>query len=225
MHFVTATVYGLYDPDSPEEIRYIGKTVQPFSRRWQTHQQTSKSGQTYKDCWWRSISPRTPAFVFLSQKILRSEDADTWANSEEIRLIHGYRLAGHRLTNLTTGGEGVSGWAMPEEVKEKIRQALSGKQKSEEHRSQMSRNLASRWEDPDFRQFMQEVHCDKEVSDVTRSRMSQAHVGKTHTSATRKKMSERCVGSGNPFFGKRHTEESKEKIRQGSRRRKLEEKR
>jgi hypothetical protein len=65
------------------------------------------------------------------------------ANYYEMEFISTYGridLGTGCLANMTDGGDGVSGWLMPEKAKEKIRKALKDKSKSEEHKQKLKDN-------------------------------------------------------------------------------------
>lgn len=91
------------------------------------------------------------------------------------------------LRNLTDGGDGCSGKIVSEETKEKMRLSHIGKKHSLETRSKISK-----------------------------SRIGQKANFKSHSEETKKKLSEigkTKVGHLNSFFGKHHSEDTKNKIR------------
>lgn len=86
-----------------------------------------------------------------------------------------------------------------EEYRKKISAGLKGKRKpprSEEHRKNLSKALKGH-----------------EVSEETRKKISQAQIGREISEETRRKLSEAKKGSKHPLWGKRHTEETKNKMR------------
>lgn len=58
--------------------------------------------------------------------------------------------------------------------------------------------------------------CAYSISEATKEKIRQANIGKHLSIETRKKMSISRFGSKNSFYGKRHTEEAKEKVSQGN---------
>ena len=59
-----------------------------------------------------------------------------------------------------------------------------------------------------------ESHKGKILSDETRKKLSESHKGLVVSEETKKRLSDIQKGERNPFFGKTHTEEAKEKMRQ-----------
>jgi hypothetical protein len=124
----------------------------------------------------------------------------------EMELIDAYRRMGVRITNITDGGEGTTGWVPTEEVKRKIgeankntpkasgeRHGMYGKKHSEESLVKMRESQSSR-ECGEKHPFYGKQHTDE-----TKAKVSLARKGK-------------CVGSENPFYGKTHTPEVAERI-------------
>jgi hypothetical protein len=128
------------------------------------------------------------------------------AHEHEIWMIAWCRVQGFRLTNLTDGGEGASGWKHTTEAKEKNRQAHLGKQNSLGYKHTKEaiakiKEKASRSREP--------------CSEVTKEKIRQANIGKPsgmlgkkHTKKTIAKMKERARNRS-PM-----SEGTKEKIRQ-----------
>jgi hypothetical protein len=107
------------------------------------------------------------------------------------------------LRNLTEGGEGTSGWIMPEEHKRRISDANRGGIKSERTRKKLS-----------------ESNKGKTYSDESRKRMSESKMGeknhfygKKHSDVSKTLMINKLKilmsGENNPFYGKTHSEETK----------------
>lgn len=71
----------------------------------------------------------------------------------------------------------------------------------------------AKWADPEYRKKLTETLKAVFSSPEQRSRLSKQNTGKTHTEETKKQLSERYKGEGNPFFKRKHTEETKQKLR------------
>ena len=129
--------------------------------------------------------------------------------------------------NCTDGGEGVSGYTHSEERRKKISLAHAdmsgennpfyGRKHTEETKRKISenRNYTSGEEHPSFGKSLSEEHKEK---------LRQACLGKDPWNKGKKMSEEYClknseahkgkqVGEDNPFYGKHHTEESKQKMR------------
>ncbi len=131
-------VYALIDPRT-DRIRYVGQTVRSARRRLRRHLAPCYlRGTTRKEKWLRDLltdglEPRL--------EILQACSTTAALDVAERQHIARLRAAGEDLTNLAPGGDGGGGPHTPES-REKIRRALTGKPKSEEHRRRSG--LASR---------------------------------------------------------------------------------
>ena len=96
-------IYGLFDPDSGE-CRYVGKSDEPDERLKQ-HLIPRRKNQTYCANWIRSLKAcgRQPKLQVLSMAF--PQNGESWEDVER-EWIACYRKKGHRLTNLTPGGDG-----------------------------------------------------------------------------------------------------------------------
>ena len=113
---MAALIYGLFDPESGE-CRYVGKTVQPLKDRLRSHISMAirHPGSRHVSSWIASVvcGGNRPEIAALE------DDPDDWKEAETF-WIASLRLAGCRLTNLTTGGEGCEGYKPTEEVRRKL---------------------------------------------------------------------------------------------------------
>lgn len=104
-------VYTLSDPIEPEHVRYVGKTQVSLKRRLDSHLKDSRKGTSkrYSCRWiWTVLNNgRSPIMTAVE-----AGDEDGWQEAEK-RWIVFYRNLGHRLTNLTDGGEGCCGYKPP----------------------------------------------------------------------------------------------------------------
>ena len=118
-----ACVYALVLESSPEDYRYIGRTIETLHRRLSKHiSETNVGNQTYVYRWIRKSIAQGETI-----KIVILEDNLTYKQSgiREIELIRHYKNIGYKLTNLTEGGDGgrlgTSGWKHTEETLAKMR--------------------------------------------------------------------------------------------------------
>jgi hypothetical protein len=126
----------LGDPQT-NEIRYVGKTTQSLRRRFLRHMATSDlKGPTHKNNWVKSLLKQGLAPILD----VLEECVDVTSMNEAERFWIAYlRYVGARLTNATDGGDGLAaGSKRPAAVVEKIRRALKGRPKSEEHKRKIS---------------------------------------------------------------------------------------
>jgi hypothetical protein len=125
----------------------------------------------------------------------------------EMELIDAYRRRGIRITNITDGGEGTSGWVPSEETRRKIGEANKGRPKlrGEQHgmygKKHSEESLAKMRESQSSRKWGEKhPFYGKRHTDAAKAKVSLARKGK-------------CVGSENPFYGKTHTPEVADRIR------------
>lgn len=104
-------IYALCDGSG--EIRYVGKTSLGLEKRINEHLSLARTvGKQYVHKWIRSLWAinRVPSVILLIE--CNGDGCD-----EERRQIALARVAGNRLTNLTDGGEGVTGLKQSERSK------------------------------------------------------------------------------------------------------------
>src|SRR5690606_21493739 len=122
------------------------------------------------------------------------------------------REAGHRLLNLTDGGGGTLGMSMPESARLAIGIA-SSYPRSEETRKRMSE---SRIENKDkwYKPTLSDEHRRKISESVTGDR--NPFYGKKHSDSTKEEASKRqsrwIAENGNPMTGRNHIAESRKKM-------------
>lgn len=163
----------------------------------------------------RVTQHRNPHWVAVSRKhgwearvAFRTDDEDLAFLAEE-ELIRKRRNDGSPLTNMTDGGEGMSGYVFSEEsIRKRVSKtkgkknpatslALKGVPKSAEHRRNLS--LAKLG----FR------HSEESRNKMSRQRKGQVSsmLGRRHTEEAKAKISAAVSGERNPFFGKTHSPE------------------
>lgn len=134
--------------------------------------------------------------------------------------------------NLTYGGDGFG--VFTDEIRKKISEARKGKKLSEESKQKISEALKGRPGinngkifSEEHRRKISEAKKGRQLSEETRQKMSETRKGKKHkkhkpfSEETKQRMSEAQRGEKNGFFGKRHSEETRQKLRLAWQRRKL----
>lgn len=160
---------------------------------------------------WRAVVEKAGGYV--AEFVARGVDEE-FALFAEMELIDVLRRRGARLTNLTDGGEGMSGFKMaPESIARRVEKtrgkpnpnisaALCGVPKSEQHRQALS--LA---------------RTGSRASEETRKRMSEALRGRAgpmkgrhHSPEVKAKIAAAVSGERAPFLGRKHSPESLQKM-------------
>lgn len=191
-------IYGLYDAEAPTEdkflhityglqghVRYVGQTINLKRLLDHIREAFYSSKCTHRLNWLRTMldEDRLPE-MFIIDKCSSKEEMDTL----ERTWIREYRLAGHRLTNGTNGGNGTLGHKPSAETLVRMSDAHKGKKISDETRAKLS--AAGKRE---------------KLSDETRKKRSAAQKGKKHTDEARAKMS--AVAKG-----RKHSNETRERM-------------
>ena len=99
MENVKYTIYKLIDPIT-NEIRYIGLTFNDLNQRLKSH--CSEKSKSHKSNWVQSLRKQglKPIIESIEDNILSYEEVC----DREIFYIDKYKLEGHRLTNMASGG-------------------------------------------------------------------------------------------------------------------------
>jgi GIY-YIG catalytic domain/NUMOD3 motif len=168
---MTFKIYALYDPRNPTEMRYIGQTSKTLEERLQGHLDEVSTKRTLKRAWivsLKKVSVR-PAII-LVEDVLEA----TFRERERFWIAY-YRQLGHRLTNLTEGGEGTLGWTPTDETRENMRRSHLGKKHTQETILKM-------------RASNKRTCLGKRLSSETRCKMSLAGKGRKKTLEWRQNM-------------------------------------
>lgn len=92
-------IYGLFEVGKEDEIRYIGKSDNPF-KRLRDHR-NDKGNTSYKSCWVKSVISKGGD---IGIKVLKIVNQKEW-KTHEISVIKEMKTK-HNLVNLTDGGDG-----------------------------------------------------------------------------------------------------------------------
>ena len=155
------------------------------------------------------LPPKEKERIVLLKENLSEQEA--FDHEIELIALHGRKDNGTGiLHNRTDGGDGVSGWQPSEETKRKQSEANSGvnhpnygKKASEETKEKQSK-----------------AHLGKKHTEEHRKNSSLARVGKIQTEEHKRKNSIAKSGINNHMYGRTHSPESIEKIRETKRRNK-----
>lgn len=111
-------VYGLFDTETPERIRYVGRTIRSARVRLGAHWRDAKveKNQNPIHRWMRKYL-QSPERVGI--RVLEECSSKDEVNRAEIRWIAEYRRRGQADLNLLDGGQGTLGQKWTPEIREK----------------------------------------------------------------------------------------------------------
>jgi len=145
----------------------------------------------------------------FSKKDIENNVQIIYCNSEEKAFDLEKRLISEigleNLCNLTTGGEGVSGYIFTEYDKKKMSESMTGKCLSDDHKRHISETMTGKRLSEDHRRKLSEVKTGIPRSEDAKKNMSKAKTGKYLSENHRRQISETMTG-------KHHTDKTKNQI-------------
>jgi group I intron endonuclease len=170
------SVYGLSDPRAGE-IRYVGVTKQKLSHRYSKHLRDQSNN--HKAAWVKSLKKNGLVPQLHILEICRRD-----GKSEEMAWIRKLKSEGHRLVNLTAGGDGCHEWHPNEATRLRMRLSHLGHKPpprigfhhTEEVKARISRTMKGR-KPPNYAIFIkQALQVGKRHSEETRAKLRAAWV-------------------------------------------------
>lgn len=169
-----AFIYGLIDP-ATREVRYVGQTSQGMKRPTDhSRPHVLALRPSHRSNWIKSLlaAGLRPEIEIL--EIVAAEDL----NQAEEFWIGYLRFVGARLTNHTSGGDGVRGHRWSVEQKARVAGKQRGKIISAETRAKISAANTGRKHSPETRMRMAERHRGKTLSEEARAKISAKMTGR-----------------------------------------------
>lgn len=181
-------IYGLIDPRNGE-LRYVGKSTSGM-RRPRAHMSLLKyETNTYKANWLRQLLVED--FKPDIEVLETYESADALVEAERF-LIAYFRSIGCRLTNLTAGGDGASGYKHTLEGRARISKALQGHATSDKVRESVAEANSKRILSDETRKKLSQRYLGIRISDEVRHRMSIAQQNQSIDSRIRRSRAMGC---------------------------------
>lgn len=185
--------YFVYIHTSPSNKKYIGITsMNPPEKRW-------INGHGYKHNYHFTNAINYYGWDNFSHEIIAKNLTENEAMQMERELIAKYNTMDQNYGyNQTSGGEIDKEYT--EEVRKKISDAAIQNCSTAERRKILSEQAKRQWENNEYKEKMRQIAKDMWQDEEYREKM----ISKFKS----------AVGENNPFYGKQHTDESKELIRQ-----------
>lgn len=176
----TTFIYALVDPHT-DAVRYVGKT-ENVAGRFQAH--CGERGSSHKHRWIAQLR-REGLKPVLN---LLEECGDDWPTRERFWIQH-YRGLGRSLTNITDGGEGVSGMKHSPESCAKMSASHFARWSEPEYREERIALIQSAQSTPEYRARLCERMASSEVrekiAETVKSRWAEKEVRERMTAALR----------------------------------------
>lgn len=171
-------IYAIYNPQKPNEIRYIGKTIN-LKKRLYTHIYLSKKGlKRPLNLWIKKILDNN---ILPAIKIIENVNEKNWADREKY-WINFYK--NEKLLNLTDGGESNYGYIPSEETKKKISESNKGKHNywkgknfSEEHKKNISKGGKGKKRSLQTKKNISNSLIGRNFSEEHKKNISESHKG------------------------------------------------
>ena len=205
-------IYGLVDPADPRHVRYVGMSFR--AGRPLDHARNARKGSTSNPHlmnWIRKLQAEGREYAILVLKELPDGARRGFVGFVEKCYIKSLREIGHRLTNVTEGGDGGAGNVHPPEVRALIsaaakgrvvtddvrsrtRATLMGHAVSDETRARQSAAKRRYFENPENR-LKRSESARAATTDETRAKISASGMGRVVSPETRAKISKTLSGT------------------------------
>lgn len=222
-------IYVLQDPFT-HEIRYVGMSSVSVRTRilhhLQPHMTTKKNTKhlpIYK--WIKSLNGTKPVPVVV--QLFETIKLNDLQQCEQYWISY-FKSNGSRLLNCTEGGEGL--FNPSDEVRQKMSKSAMGKYVSPETKEKISKSkignqiwlgrhhseeskikISTFWQSAPIDVIINRIQKIKETNTG-----NQYFLGKKHSDYTKQLISKKLSGTNSPWHGKRHTDETIQKMRNSS---------
>lgn len=206
------SLYVMYRKSNEKEIRYVGITVhEDVKKRYASHLEKTRSGVNRPVNDW--INKYDDVVIAKVSSPLTWEEAC----KEEIALIAKLRLEGHRLLNMTKGGDGSVGIKDSEETRKKKSIALTGRIVSQETKNKISKANTGKKRSLEAKKKMSDKKIGRKLSIEHKEKIANSHRGSKRTLEQR-------INISKSLKGKKFTSEHYNNIVEAQKRRRLREK-
>jgi len=191
--------------------RYVGKTSRSLEVRREEHLKNSRSGS---DLYFHRALRKYKPETFEWRVLMSCKNEDDLNKSERIciKMLKTKVLGGY---NLTDGGEGAFGYSHSAETKAKMSAAQKGRKHVRSKAYCHKMRLAKMGNCPSLetREKLRQAQLGKKIPIEVRAKMSAAHKGIPKAPEHVAKVAAALKGKPGSFLGRKHSEETKEKMR------------
>jgi len=205
------SIYGVRRADE-REFRYVGQTKHTVAHRRMQHLKAAVQGRKtpFYD-WVRTFDSREDLY-FQPLELVAGDPADL--NAAEVRWVADLRTRGHRLLNLTDGGDGVRGHVWSEEQRQAASERNRGRRGTAHLGSDNpmwgrthSEEQKARWS-----KARKGTHAGAANPNFGKFGPDHPRYGHTMSVESKQRLAEMRRGEGNPNFGKSASDETRAKM-------------
>lgn len=202
-------IYALIDPRN-DRVRYIGWTSTTLEKRLYKHLLPSElKKKTHKNNWLNQLVCENLRPIIVEIEKVPYKD---YQESERKWIAYYGR---ENLTNGTDGGEGMLGWVPSEDTRRKLSETMKKKMESLELRENLRKKAIEQWGSEEDRLEMANTlskSWSNDMKEKARIRGVERWKSEEFRSNIIEKLKGKFEGDKNPMFGRKRTEEEKQKI-------------
>jgi hypothetical protein len=172
---------------------YIGKTSSSIEERFNSHKCACRKNKTKNHkVWNKSANEGNQPEIIL----LEETNNETELNKLEKWYIAYFKSIGVKLTNLTDGGDGLSGHIFSTEHKNKISENRKGKYTITQEHINILKMANTRPRSEEFKARRKEIRTGAKWSEEVKKKISESNKGKHHVSKRQKHVNQIDIKTG-----------------------------
>jgi group I intron endonuclease len=165
---------------------YVGKTSTNISKRFNSHVCSCRKNKTkHHKVWNKSLDSNNQPEIIILEETNKIE-----INNLERWYIAYFKSIGVKLTNLTTGGDGLQGHIFSNEHKQKISHAKKGKVKLNSKQINAIKMANSKPRSEEFKNKIKIIRTGTTWSEETKKKISESNKGKHNNNSRQRKIAQ-----------------------------------